>query len=166
MQELLLLVLPLLNMMSIRKVLSFPFSSQAPASSLPEDVCPICEACPITTPYMALPCGHLYCYYCLRTRSLSDRNFKCSRCSISIVAIKRHHVEVTLDGAKPSETDSQYSNLMAQPHLHLFSHFLYFLYSKTGSAANTNMATCKLFWMCTCWTWQMIQFSYGVSGIQ
>jgi hypothetical protein len=94
MQELLLLVLPLLNMMSIRKVLMFPFSTQAPASSLPEDACPICEACPIITPYMALPCCHVYCYYCLRTRSLSDRNFKCSRCSISVVALKRYQVEV------------------------------------------------------------------------
>lgn len=94
--ELLLLVLPLLNMMSIRKVLMFPFSTQALASTLPEDACPVCEACPIITPYMALPCCHLYCYYCLRTRSLSDRNFKCSRCSISVVALKRYQVEVGL----------------------------------------------------------------------
>lgn len=115
-QELLLLVLPLLNMMSIRKVLMLPFSNGSPLSSLPEDACAICEAQPITTPYMALPCGHLYCYYCLRTRSLADRNLKCLRCSVNIVALKRHQVEVSIESVE-NEEKSQWG---CSPYFHWF----------------------------------------------
>ncbi len=95
MQELLLLVLPLLNMMSIRSILMFPFSNdQSSAASLPEGTCPVCEAYPITTPFMAIPCGHLYCYFCLRTRTLADANFRCRRCSTNVVALKRFQEQV------------------------------------------------------------------------
>jgi hypothetical protein len=73
----------------------FPFSNdQTSAASLPEGTCPVCEAYPITTPFMAIPCGHLYCYFCLRTRTLADANFQCRRCSTNVVALKRFQEQV------------------------------------------------------------------------
>ncbi|CAM6045316.1 unnamed protein product [Sphagnum compactum] len=103
--ELLLLVLPLLNMMSIRSILMFPFSNdQSSVASLPEGTCPVCEAYPITTPFMAIPCGHLYCYFCLRTRTLADANFRCRRCSTNVVALKRFQEQVSLENSQKGES--------------------------------------------------------------
>ncbi|KAI3935048.1 hypothetical protein MKW98_009967 [Papaver atlanticum] len=87
--EMLLLLLPLLNSSSIRKIL-LPFSKDKSSGSA-EDVtaCPICQANP-TTPFLALPCEHRYCYYCLRTRCAATPSFRCSRCNEPVVAIQRH----------------------------------------------------------------------------
>ncbi|KAG6552426.1 hypothetical protein Mapa_005987 [Marchantia paleacea] len=97
--ELLLLVLPLLNMLSIRKVLSFSFSErQSPAADFREDKCPICEASPITVPYKTVPCGHLYCYFCLRTRCISNPSYRCVRCEVQVTGMQRHQERVSLEG--------------------------------------------------------------------
>jgi len=58
-QEMLLLLLPLLNSSSIRNLLS-PFSKDKASSSAEDDTaCPICLASP-TIPFLALPCQHRY----------------------------------------------------------------------------------------------------------
>ncbi|XP_041991547.1 peroxisome biogenesis protein 2-like isoform X1 [Salvia splendens] len=86
--EMLLLLLPLLNSSSLRKVLR-PFSKDKSSNSEGDDaLCPICQTTP-TTPFLALPCQHRYCYYCLRTRCAS-MSFRCSRCSEPVVAMQRH----------------------------------------------------------------------------
>ncbi|KAJ6963530.1 hypothetical protein NC652_001985 [Populus alba x Populus x berolinensis] len=57
--EMLLLLLPLLNSTSIKKILS-PFSKDKSSSSkVDDDTCPICQAIP-TIPFLALPCQHRY----------------------------------------------------------------------------------------------------------
>lgn len=87
--ELLLLVLPLLNLMSMKK-LAFPFlNGQPTVSSHPDDTCPICERSPIVVSFSAIPCGHAYCYYCLRTRCIANSSFRCMRCNSNILAIRR-----------------------------------------------------------------------------
>ncbi|XP_042036497.1 peroxisome biogenesis protein 2-like isoform X1 [Salvia splendens] len=87
--EMLLLLLPLLNSSSLRKVLR-PFSKDISSNSEGDDaLCPICQATP-TTPFLALPCQHRYCYYCLRTRCSASMSFRCSRCSEPVVAMQRH----------------------------------------------------------------------------
>ncbi|XP_075480541.1 peroxisome biogenesis protein 2-like [Primulina tabacum] len=62
--EMLLLLLPLLNSSSVKNFLR-PFSKDK-SSSLERDeaLCPIFQATS-TTPFLALPCQHRYCYYCL-----------------------------------------------------------------------------------------------------
>ncbi|CAM6086371.1 unnamed protein product [Calypogeia fissa] len=98
--ELLLLMLPLLKMISFKKILA-PFSSgQTAALNLREDACPICEASPVTVPYTTIPCGHLYCYFCLRTRCISNSSFHCLKCNTQVGAIKRHHTQVSFEGDK------------------------------------------------------------------
>ncbi|KAF5190213.1 Peroxisome biogenesis protein [Thalictrum thalictroides] len=86
--EMLLLLLPLLNSSSIRKIL-LPFSrDKDSASATDETTCPICQANP-TIPFFALPCQHRYCYYCLRTRCAAVTSFRCSRCNEPVIAMQR-----------------------------------------------------------------------------
>ncbi|KAL3618298.1 peroxisome assembly protein (Peroxin-2) [Castilleja foliolosa] len=55
--EMLLLLLPLLNSSSVKKLLS-PFSKDKSSNSEgDDDLCPICQATP-TTPFLAVPCQH------------------------------------------------------------------------------------------------------------
>lgn len=86
--EMLLLLLPLLNSSSIKNLLN-PFSKNNPSKSSEDDnVCPICRTAP-TISFMALPCQHRYCYYCLRTRCEAVSSFRCSRCSEPVLAMQR-----------------------------------------------------------------------------
>ncbi|KAG1330420.1 peroxisome biogenesis protein 2 [Cocos nucifera] len=87
--EMLLLLLPLLNSSSIKKFL-LPFSKdKTSGSSSNESECPICHANP-TIPFVALPCQHRYCYYCLRTRCAAVSSYRCARCNEAVEAIQRH----------------------------------------------------------------------------
>lgn len=86
--EMLLLLLPLLNSSSVKSLLH-PFSKDKSSSSgQDETVCPICLASP-TVPFLALPCQHSYCYYCLRTRCSAVPSFRCSRCNEPVIAMQR-----------------------------------------------------------------------------
>ncbi|KAK3137185.1 hypothetical protein QOZ80_5BG0448910 [Eleusine coracana subsp. coracana] len=85
--EMLLLLLPLLNSSSVKKLL--PFSKDKSASSSGDEAdCPICRSNP-SIPFIALPCQHRYCYYCLRTRCLATSSYRCIRCNEVVVAIQR-----------------------------------------------------------------------------
>ncbi|KAF5741668.1 Peroxisome biogenesis protein 2 [Tripterygium wilfordii] len=87
--EMLLLLLPLLNSSSVKNLLH-PFSKDKSSKSAEDDsACPICRVTP-TIPFLALPCQHRYCYYCLRTRCAATPSFRCSRCSELVVAMQRH----------------------------------------------------------------------------
>ncbi|XBI00621.1 hypothetical protein VPH35_129600 [Triticum aestivum] len=87
--EMLLLLLPLLNSSSVKKFL-LPFSKDKSASSSGDEAnCPICVSSP-SIPFVALPCQHRYCYYCLRTRSAATSSYRCARCNEVVVAIQRH----------------------------------------------------------------------------
>ncbi|XP_057503678.1 peroxisome biogenesis protein 2-like isoform X2 [Actinidia eriantha] len=87
--EMLLLLLPLLNSSSFKNFLR-PFSKDKSSSSGGDETqCPICLANP-TVPFLALPCQHSYCYYCLRTRCSAASSFRCTRCSEPVIAMQRH----------------------------------------------------------------------------
>ncbi|KAJ8478981.1 hypothetical protein OPV22_022708 [Ensete ventricosum] len=87
--EMLLLLLPLLNSSSVKRFL-LPFSkNKSSDSSGNEAACPICQSNP-TIPFVALPCQHRYCYYCLRTRCAAASSYHCARCNAVVVAIQRH----------------------------------------------------------------------------
>lgn len=87
--EMLLLLLPLLNSSSMKSLLR-PFSKDKSSSAEGDaNVCPICLASP-TVPFLALPCQHSYCYYCLRTRCSAAPSFRCSRCNEPVIAMQRY----------------------------------------------------------------------------
>ncbi|PKI71027.1 hypothetical protein CRG98_008608 [Punica granatum] len=89
--EMLLLLLPLLNSSSVQNLLR-PFSKDKNMDSKGDDsTCPICQISP-SIPFLALPCQHRYCYYCLRTRCAAVQSFRCSRCNEPVVAMQRHNV--------------------------------------------------------------------------
>ncbi|KAK4789421.1 hypothetical protein SAY86_016725 [Trapa natans] len=89
--EMLLLLLPLLNSSLIQNLLR-PFSKDKNKDSKGDDSsCPICQNSP-SIPFLALPCQHRYCYYCLRTRCSAARSFRCSRCNEPVVAMQRHNI--------------------------------------------------------------------------
>eukprot|EP01006_Ploeotia_vitrea_P049263 TRINITY_DN67324_c11_g7_i1.p1 TRINITY_DN67324_c11_g7~~TRINITY_DN67324_c11_g7_i1.p1 ORF type:complete len:270 (+),score=85.75 TRINITY_DN67324_c11_g7_i1:3-812(+) len=42
--------------------------------------CPICDNNPIIMPHIT-PCGHVYCYTCLRSHCMADPSFACRHCN-------------------------------------------------------------------------------------
>jgi len=50
--------------------------------------CPICMIDPINIPYSA-DCGHLFCYYCIKTNIMIDSSFMCPKCNSLVSNIKR-----------------------------------------------------------------------------
>ena len=60
-------------------------SSAAPAAAQP---CSHCGTAPVPVPYTALPCGHLYCYFCLRQQCAADKGFRCERCFLRVAAMR------------------------------------------------------------------------------
>ncbi|KAB5574304.1 hypothetical protein DKX38_001498 [Salix brachista] len=78
--EMLLLLLPLLNSSSMKKLLS-PFSKDKSSSSKVDDSCPICQAIP-AIPFLALPCQH-------STRCAAATSFRCPSCGEPVVAMQR-----------------------------------------------------------------------------
>ncbi|CAN0878140.1 Peroxisome biogenesis protein 2 [Linum grandiflorum] len=86
--EMLLLLLPLLNSSSFKSLFS-PFSKNKSSTSNQDDgSCPICQATP-SIPFLAHPCQHRYCYYCLRTRCAASPSFRCPRCNEPVAAMQR-----------------------------------------------------------------------------
>ncbi len=59
--EMLLFVLPLLNLKKLKEFALSLSGSPPPASHLHENACPICESSPPCTPYRAIPCSHIHC---------------------------------------------------------------------------------------------------------
>ncbi|KMZ56300.1 Peroxisome biogenesis protein 2 [Zostera marina] len=87
--EMLLVLLPLLNSSSAKKFLH-PFSKDKASDSSGDDdtTCPICQAIP-TIAFVAHPCHHRYCYYCLQTRWSATSSFRCIRCDELVNAMQR-----------------------------------------------------------------------------
>ncbi|KHG04836.1 Peroxisome biogenesis protein 2 [Gossypium arboreum] len=73
---------------------SSAMTDKSSSSKEDDSICPICRASP-TLAYLALPCQHRYCYYCLRTRFAAVPSFQCSRCGEPVVAMQQHGSVVT-----------------------------------------------------------------------
>ena len=52
--------------------------------------CGVCqtEAVYAQTPYIT-NCGHVYCYYCIKTACMMDTNHHCNRCGSAISKVTR-----------------------------------------------------------------------------
>jgi hypothetical protein len=51
--------------------------------------CGICSAAHILSPWAARPCGHQFCYYCLRSHCLADPGYTCPICLAKVEAMQR-----------------------------------------------------------------------------
>ncbi|CAL8468457.1 g7997 [Coccomyxa elongata] len=98
--ELLLFLLPLINVARIKALVmshlprvSVPAATSSisgpPSSGAAHQQCPICGASEIIVPYVALPCEHRFCYYCLRAHTQSDPDYKCLQCGAVVTALRR-----------------------------------------------------------------------------
>lgn len=51
--------------------------------------CGICSAAEVLAPWAARPCGHRFCYYCLRSHCQADPGYTCPICLVRVEAMQR-----------------------------------------------------------------------------
>ena len=64
-------------------------SGGGPEAGGEQQPCGICSAAEILTPYAAEPCGHRFCYYCLRSHCLADAQYSCPLCLRHVDAMRQ-----------------------------------------------------------------------------
>ncbi|KAF6263305.1 Pex12 amino terminal region-domain-containing protein [Scenedesmus sp. NREL 46B-D3] len=57
--------------------------------------CPICGVHEVLVPFVAYPCRHLFCYYCLRSHTEADQGFCCPVDGLRVDAMQRYTAPVT-----------------------------------------------------------------------
>lgn len=62
----------------------------ATAASDDAQQCRICQKAEIVVPFEALPCGHVFCYFCLRSHTLAEPGYQCPRCGETVKALRRY----------------------------------------------------------------------------
>jgi peroxin-2 len=60
----------------------------------PVGPCPICGSQEVLVPFVAYPCRHLFCYYCLRIHTEADQEFCCPVDGQRIEAMQRYAAHV------------------------------------------------------------------------
>mmetsp|Transcript_15016 Transcript_15016/g.32525 ORF Transcript_15016/g.32525 Transcript_15016/m.32525 type:complete len:392 (-) Transcript_15016:542-1717(-) len=68
---------------------AFQEEDNAGVAQLPAGPCPLCTSSEMLLPFVAVPCGHVYCYYCLRTNSQADIEFRCPVDGARVKAMRR-----------------------------------------------------------------------------
>ena len=98
--EIVLFLLPLINGDAVRRsvqrfLISFNKQQQAQKgadgssnTSSRYVACPVCGCEDVLLPYAADPCGHRFCYYCLRGSAESDLGFQCPLCLVRVEGIR------------------------------------------------------------------------------
>jgi peroxin-2 len=70
----------------------------ADASAAPPLGCGFCGAREVLLPYAAEPCGHAFCYYCLRAAALDDPGgLACPRCAARVEGMRPRPARAPLD---------------------------------------------------------------------
>jgi peroxin-2 len=64
-------------------------AGQSSATEQRQQPCGICSTADVLTPYAAVPCGHAFCYYCLRSNCLADPQFACPLCLRRVAAMQQ-----------------------------------------------------------------------------
>ncbi|KAG0255569.1 peroxisome assembly protein (Peroxin-2) [Mortierella polycephala] len=112
--EFLMFLMPLINVSKLKRnvkrmLLPAALMSANELAVLPAHICAICHennnassttpgtstSTAIYNPYIT-NCGHVYCYYCIKTKMMIDDEWCCLRCNSKVEAITRH-VEVAQD---------------------------------------------------------------------
>ncbi len=110
--ELLLFLLPLVNVKAIKHAVRshlprLPMLSSAAAGAAGaagaaaaarsskqhagepwREPCPICSAAEVLSPWAAEPCGHVFCYFLLRSHCLADLQYSCPLCLRRVEAMR------------------------------------------------------------------------------
>jgi peroxin-2 len=91
--------MPLINLERLGNTVRRRFTKvDTGLAKLPDRICVFCyEEQPkeqmvlgtqVQLPYIT-NCGHIYCYYCIRSRLMTDPRYPCPRCHEPITAIQR-----------------------------------------------------------------------------
>jgi peroxin-2 len=64
-------------------------TTNSSSTTKPPGPCPLCGVDEIVTPYVALPCRHVFCYYCLRANTEGDARFACPCDGRRVAALRR-----------------------------------------------------------------------------
>lgn len=59
------------------------------ATAAPPEPCPVCGAAEVLTPFLALPCRHAFCYYCLASNVATDSGYACPLDGKRVDALQR-----------------------------------------------------------------------------
>lgn len=62
---------------------------QAGVPPAPAGPCPLCGSTELLLPLVALPCQHVFCYYCLRSNCAADKDFECPWDGQRVEAMRR-----------------------------------------------------------------------------
>eukprot|EP00878_Enallax_costatus_P047651 GHUV01058657.1.p1 GENE.GHUV01058657.1~~GHUV01058657.1.p1 ORF type:complete len:394 (+),score=101.12 GHUV01058657.1:510-1691(+) len=70
-------------------------NSRADAGNLVDSLkvvgpCPICGVSEMLVPFVAYPCRHIFCYYCLRSHCEADQGFQCPLDGVRVNAMQRY----------------------------------------------------------------------------
>jgi hypothetical protein len=65
-------------------------SSSIAALLAPLGPCPICSTSEILVPFVAHPCRHVFCYYCLQSHCAADSEFQCPVDGVRVDALQRY----------------------------------------------------------------------------
>ncbi|KAG0325423.1 peroxisome assembly protein (Peroxin-2) [Podila humilis] len=123
--EFLMFLMPLINVSKLKRnvkrmLLPAALMSANEHAALPVHICAICHenntatstttqgqasSTVIHSPYIT-DCGHVYCYYCVKTKMMIDDEWCCLRCGNKVEAIARH-VEVAPDKALQENVEEE-----------------------------------------------------------
>ncbi|KAL6057891.1 Peroxin-2 [Balamuthia mandrillaris] len=108
--EFLLFLMPLINVEKLKSSFSrllslrrrYRSQNNSPEETINNSSCPICQAKPANTPYRSSPCGHVFCYYCIKTALMTDGGrYLCPRCGETITSIERYYFHSSSPSPSP-----------------------------------------------------------------
>ncbi|KAI9205756.1 Pex12 amino terminal region-domain-containing protein [Polychytrium aggregatum] len=105
--DFLLFLVPFVNLQKLKNKLARALFRE-PAVQLPDHMCAICHSLNRTSSAIHTPfvtnCGHVYCYYCIKSSILSDSSYPCPRCGATVVSIKP---QIVLGSGRDTTESSQ-----------------------------------------------------------
>ncbi|KAG0202292.1 peroxisome assembly protein (Peroxin-2) [Mortierella sp. GBA30] len=125
--EFLMFLMPLINVSKLKRnvkrmLLPAALMSSNELTTLPTHICVIChennsasttpgtmKSTVIHNPYIT-NCGHVYCYYCIKTKMMVDDEWCCLRCGTKVDAIARY-INIAPDKALERNIEEQDANV-------------------------------------------------------
>ncbi|KAJ8323303.1 hypothetical protein BDV3_004298 [Batrachochytrium dendrobatidis] len=91
--EFLLFIIPFININAVKRALQKQFT-QPRRLDLPPHLCVICHIKNSASLVLHVPyqtnCGHIFCYYCIKTEMMMDASYACPRCGVTVKSISRY----------------------------------------------------------------------------
>lgn len=87
--EFLLFLMPLIPIDKLKVLLTRAFRPRAQRDLIPDGSCPVCLSAPTNCPHVAIPCQHVYCYYCIKTSVMQNPKFQCPKCGDRVKGIRQ-----------------------------------------------------------------------------